>query len=121
MISFLYRIDQNFVIKVADFGLSVNVDITKGYYRQEMKNDVKLPIKWLAPECINDGLFSEKSDVVSYVCKFPQLSCYLHTSQNFSSYHSYMIGFCCTEPIFSGHMASHAGRSSMEERPLILE
>jgi len=53
------------VIKVADFGLSESIDTTKDYFRQNLDNTVKLPIKWLAPESINDGIFSEKTDVVS--------------------------------------------------------
>lgn len=56
--------DINFVIKVADFGLSESIDTSKEYFRQEEKNAVKLPIKWLAFESINDGVFSEKTDVV---------------------------------------------------------
>ncbi len=58
------RIDINFVIKVADFGLSESIDTSKEYFRQDHDEIVKLPIKWLAPESINDGVFSEKSDVV---------------------------------------------------------
>ena len=60
----LYRIDTNGVIKVADFGLS-EATTTKDYFRQDKDNSVKLPIKWMAPESIGDGIFSEKSDVVS--------------------------------------------------------
>ena len=58
------RIDVNFVIKVADFGLAESIELSKTYFRQCPKDAVKLPIKWLAPESINDGVFSEKSDVV---------------------------------------------------------
>lgn len=58
------RLDVNFVIKVADFGLSESIDTTKDYFRQEERNALKLPIKWLALESINDRVFSEKSDVV---------------------------------------------------------
>ena len=58
------RIDVNFVIKVADFGLSESIDSSKEYFRQNQEDTIKLPIKWLAPESINDGLFSEKTDVV---------------------------------------------------------
>ena len=55
---------MNFVIKVADFGLSESIETSKDYFRQNQEDVVKLPIKWLAPESINDALFSEKSDVV---------------------------------------------------------
>ena len=60
------RIDINFVIKVADFGLSESIDTTKEYFRQDQEGIVKLPVKWLAPESVNDGVFSEKSDVVRF-------------------------------------------------------
>ena len=52
------------MIKVADFGLAESMDTTKEYFRQDNDVAIKLPIKWLAPESINDGVFSEKSDVV---------------------------------------------------------
>lgn len=58
------RMNINFVIKVADFGLAVNTG-TKHYFRQDKDVMVKLPMRWLAPESLQDFLFSEKSDVVS--------------------------------------------------------
>ena len=59
----IYRIDINMIIKVADFGLSVNVG-DKEYYRLTKHVDVKLPVKWMAPESLADYVFSEMSDVV---------------------------------------------------------
>ena len=56
---------MNFMIKVSDFGLSERIFENKEYFRQK-HNGVKLPVKWLSPESLQDGIFSEKTDVVSY-------------------------------------------------------
>ena len=62
------RIDSNNVIKVADFGLSEDV-YSRNYFRQVVGSvdgeaSVKLPVRWMALESLNDGIFSEKTDVV---------------------------------------------------------
>ena len=60
------RIDTNFLIKITDFGLSEDV-YARNYFRQGSSGEVvKLPVKWMAPESLTDGLFSEKSDVVGH-------------------------------------------------------
>ena len=65
----VYRIDRNNVIKVADFGLSEDV-YARNYFRQASSDEedgegpVKLPVRWMALESLNDGVFSEKTDVV---------------------------------------------------------
>ena len=66
-----HRIDINNVIKVADFGLSEDM-YAKNYYRQSDTEEckVKLPIRWMAPESFHDGIFSEKTDVVSLLHAF---------------------------------------------------
>lgn len=56
------------MIKVADFGLSETIDPTKEYFRQGGQHMPQLPIKWLSPESLSDGVFSEKTDVVSKTC-----------------------------------------------------
>ena len=48
-------------MKVADFGLSRDI-YSKDYYRLSTKT--LLPVKWMAPESLNDNVFTEKSDVV---------------------------------------------------------
>ena len=57
--------DASGMIKVADFGLSEDI-YTSAYYRQKKTDTaVKLPVRWMALESIADGIFTEKSDVVS--------------------------------------------------------
>ena len=56
------------MIKVSDFGLSEDV-YSRNYFRQlaggeDKEASVKLPVRWMALESLNDGIFSEKTDVV---------------------------------------------------------
>ena len=60
------RLDQDYVLKVADFGLSENT-YAKSYIRKNQTAGVKLPVKWMAYESLIDGIFSEKTDVVSSI------------------------------------------------------
>ena len=62
------RIDTHFLIKITDFGLSEDV-FERNYFSQDSSSGevVKLPIKWMAPESLSDGHFSEKSDVVIFL------------------------------------------------------
>ena len=55
---------MNLVIKVADFGLST-LELCKEYYRSMNDMGIKLPFRWVAPECLMDYMFSESSDVVN--------------------------------------------------------
>ena len=52
------------MIKVSDFGLTEDI-YSRNYYRQGREDGVvKLPVKWMSPESLNDGVFTEKTDVV---------------------------------------------------------
>jgi Janus kinase 2 len=55
-------VDENHV-KISDFGLA-QVMGTNDYYI--LKTNRELPIKWYAPESLQDGKFSARSDVWSY-------------------------------------------------------
>ena len=52
------------MIKVSDFGLTEDL-YARNYYRQAKEDGVvKLPVKWMSLESLNDGVFTEKTDVV---------------------------------------------------------
>ena len=93
----LYRISSDGIIKVADFGLAEDIYAAR-YFRLD-KNEANepqlLPIKWTALEGIRDGLFTEKSDVVSNV------TCYTQSVFN------------CLMLMYSGHLEFSVGRYSV--------
>ena len=51
------------LIKIADFGLSRDL-YERDYYRQE-EHTKPLPVKWMALESLEMGMYTTKSDVVS--------------------------------------------------------
>ena len=50
---------------MADFGLAEDIYTTNYYRWKEGDTNVKLPVRWMSPESTQDGIFTEKSDVVS--------------------------------------------------------
>ena len=50
-------------IKLADFGMTRQIGATD-YYRFSRRG--MLPVRWMAPESLTDGVFSPGSDVWSY-------------------------------------------------------
>uniref|UniRef100_T1ISC4 non-specific protein-tyrosine kinase n=1 Tax=Strigamia maritima TaxID=126957 RepID=T1ISC4_STRMM len=53
-------------IKISDFGLSRALGVGKDYYQTNFNVNLKLPIAWCAPECINYLRFTSASDVWAY-------------------------------------------------------
>ena len=56
------RIDNSYILKIADFGMCREV-LEKDYYRMD---DMKkpMPIRWMSTESLQWGKFTVKSDVV---------------------------------------------------------
>ena len=76
-LNFTCRLGENMVIKVADFGFSENM-YTSAYVRTAVDGGVRLPVKWMAPESILDGVFSEKTDVVYYYTFFAAIASFTY-------------------------------------------
>ena len=75
------RIDQHGMIKVADFGLTQDIYDRNYFYhdKSEEGSEEKVPIRWMAPESIENDFYNEKTDVVSiYVHRYFFLGCYLY-------------------------------------------
>lgn len=60
----LLRLDENFTVKVADFGMARDI-FDKEYYSIQDHKKAKLPVKWMAIESLQTQKFTTKSDVVS--------------------------------------------------------
>nr|XP_017031433.1 activated Cdc42 kinase-like isoform X2 [Drosophila kikkawai] len=62
-------------VKISDFGLSRALGVGKDYYKTNFNVNLKLPIAWCAPECINYLRFTNASDVWAYgVCLWEMFS-----------------------------------------------
>ena len=64
------RIDGNGVIKVADFGLTEDMYGTNYFRRRKsvVGSEEKVPIRWMAPESIENDIYDESTDVVRMYC-----------------------------------------------------
>ena len=49
---------------MSDFGMAVERG-SEGYYRVASGKTEKVPVKWMAPESIEDHIYTHKTDVVS--------------------------------------------------------
>ncbi|XP_067615795.1 fibroblast growth factor receptor homolog 1 [Eurosta solidaginis] len=56
-------VSDDYVMKIADFGLARDIQDTD-YYRKNTNG--RLPIKWMAPESLQDKFYDSQSDVWSY-------------------------------------------------------
>ena len=78
MFLFLHRVDKDLKVKVGDFGLARDI-YSEDYYRA--RRGAKLPVKWMPPETLRDGISNEKTDVVSCTMKLATgIECFIQWS-----------------------------------------
>lgn len=65
-------------VKITDFGLAKLLDVDQLEYTAD---GGKMPVKWLAPECLKYRVFTHKSDVWAFG-KLTSLSCSVIYSTN---------------------------------------
>ena len=56
--------ELNITVKIGDFGLAR--EIYSMHYYKQMSSNKLLPIRWMSPESICDGIYTSKSDVWSF-------------------------------------------------------
>ena len=93
MLLSIFRMDEYNLLKVSDFGLSQEI-YGKTYFRQAEGEETKLPIKWMAIESMTDGLFSEKTDVVSIGHTLLVLNTEVSSFQRYFCIGLYQLGHC---------------------------
>ena len=57
------RLDHNLNVRIGDFGLTRDTYLTN-YYKASAHT--ALPVKWMPPEMLRDGISNEMTDVVSF-------------------------------------------------------
>lgn len=60
--------ENGLIVKIGDFGLGKELYSmpVKDYYKQLNSLNKLLPIRWMAPESVCDGVYTNKSDVWSF-------------------------------------------------------
>lgn len=56
-------VSDDYILKIADFGLARDIHCND-YYRKT--TDGRLPVKWMAPEALFHRVYTTQSDVWSY-------------------------------------------------------
>ena len=62
------RVDGDQVVKIADFGLSR--DLNESDYYTSGDKQAKLPIKWMAPESMERRVYNARTDMVGRMYRY---------------------------------------------------
>ena len=87
---FLFRVDEDLTIKVADATLSR--DIYELEYYKPGEKARALPVKWMSPEALEHELFTSKGDVVSSLNQLQKLKDFLTNCETRLMCFSYFQG-----------------------------
>ena len=60
-----YRVSENYLVKIADFGMSKDV-YTDNYYRESSAEKPK-PVRWMSIESLREGVYNSKTEVVGFI------------------------------------------------------
>ena len=85
------RVNEEGLVLVGDFGLARDIYAAE-YYRSSRQ--CKVPVKWMAPEALNDGISNEKTDIVSNACARMCVRVHVH-AYNAYCIHEYVCVCVC--------------------------
>ena len=58
----LFRVSETKTIMIGDFGLAEDL-----YSKGHNQSDTRLPVKWMPPESLRDGISNGRTDMVLYI------------------------------------------------------
>ena len=61
-VRFFYRVDDNLLVKISDFGLTKELRDSNCYHSRGETQ--VLPVRWMSTEALTDHVFTKQSDVV---------------------------------------------------------
>ena len=70
--------DAPYRVKLGDFGLARDI-YRNDYYRKE--GEALLPVRWMSPEALVDGVFTTQSDIW-WVCYLFTFTCISNVTEN---------------------------------------
>lgn len=111
-------VGDDLTVKIGDFGMTRDIYETD-YYRKGNKG--LLPIRWMAPESLKDGVFSSQSDVWSYGVVLWEIATLAEQpyqgSSNDQVLHDVIAGRILETPVFCPEILKPIMTSCWKRRP----